>query len=61
MPRIIGKCDKCNEFALKMTDDSTCPKCKGPLRIPHPPRFSPDNRYQKYLREMKKWSKEQEN
>ncbi len=25
-----------------------CPYCGGALRVPHPPRFSPDDKYVKY-------------
>jgi H/ACA ribonucleoprotein complex subunit 3 len=30
-----------------------CPKCGGPLEIPHPPKYSPEDRYQIYRIKMK--------
>ncbi|HJX23517.1 MAG TPA: nucleolar RNA-binding Nop10p family protein [Candidatus Bathyarchaeia archaeon] len=33
-----------------------CPSCEGTLRIPHPPKFSPEDKYEKYRRELKRMS-----
>ncbi|MGA2876105.1 MAG: RNA-protein complex protein Nop10 [Nitrososphaerales archaeon] len=45
MNRILRKCKVCLNYTL----GDKCPKC-GSLEttIPHPPRFSPDDRYLRY-------------
>lgn len=36
------------------TFSEKCPKCGNPTVIPHPPRFSPVDKYVKYRIELKK-------
>jgi len=35
----------CGRYTLKK---DSCPYCGGKLRIPHPAKFSPDDKYAKY-------------
>ncbi|RLF17065.1 MAG: RNA-protein complex protein Nop10 [Thermoprotei archaeon] len=48
---LLRKCTKCGEYTLRQ---DKCPYCGGPLRNPHPAKFSPEDRYGKYRRELKK-------
>jgi H/ACA ribonucleoprotein complex subunit 3 len=47
---LLRKCEKCGSYTLK-TD--TCPYCAGKVRVPHPPKFSPDDKYLKYRMALK--------
>ncbi|MDK6027958.1 RNA-protein complex protein Nop10 [Ignisphaera sp. 4213-co] len=40
----IKKCPKCNLYTLK----DLCPKCGSKTIVPHPPRFSPEDKYVEY-------------
>ena len=43
---LLRKCENCGNYTLKK---DICPHCgSGNLRIPHPPKFSPDDKYLKY-------------
>ncbi|MDG6997636.1 MAG: RNA-protein complex protein Nop10 [Nitrososphaerota archaeon] len=44
MNRLLRKCRNCQAYTLK----ATCPKCGSDTASPHPPRFSPDDRYLRY-------------
>jgi len=46
----LRKCVQCGRYTLKQ---DKCPYCGGPLKNPHPPRFSPEDRYGKYRRMLK--------
>jgi H/ACA ribonucleoprotein complex subunit 3 len=48
---LLRKCEKCGKYTLKT---SSCPYCSGKVRIPHPAKFSPDDKYLKYRMAMKK-------
>ncbi|MDR1993372.1 MAG: RNA-protein complex protein Nop10 [Nitrososphaerota archaeon] len=41
----LRKCVKCETYTLNKTN---CPMCSGDVRIPHPAKFSPDDKYLKY-------------
>jgi len=45
LPTLLKKCIRCKTYTLKQ---DKCPRCGGPLITPHPPKFSPDDRYIKY-------------
>lgn len=45
MPKKMHYCDKCKLYTLQ---DKICPTCGGTLRTPHPPKFSPQDKYQQY-------------
>jgi len=48
MKRIL-KCKKCNTYTLK----DTCEKCNNKTITVAPPKYSPDDKYGKYRREVK--------
>ncbi|MEM3525780.1 MAG: RNA-protein complex protein Nop10 [Candidatus Jordarchaeaceae archaeon] len=50
MKYLLRKCISCGEYTLK----EVCPYCKGKVRIPHPPRFSIEDRVGKWRRQLKK-------
>ena len=54
---LLRKCEKCGNYTLKK---DVCPICGGKVHIPHPAKFSPDDKYQKYRIAMKK-QQEKEN
>jgi H/ACA ribonucleoprotein complex subunit 3 len=47
---LLRKCVKCGEYTLK---HESCPVCGGDLRVPHPAKFSPEDKYAKYRRAMR--------
>jgi H/ACA ribonucleoprotein complex subunit 3 len=46
-------CKKCKIYTL----DNVCGKCKGNTISKNPPKFSPQDHYGKYRRELKKLQK----
>ncbi len=42
---LMRKCGECGKYTLKR---DKCPYCRGMVSIPHPAKFSPDDRYAKY-------------
>ncbi len=44
MKHLLRKCFNCNLYTLKQE----CPRCHGATHDPHPPKFSPDDRYARY-------------
>lgn len=38
----MRKCTRCGAYTLAK---DKCPKCGGELVVPHPPRFSPEDKY----------------
>jgi len=47
---LLRKCEKCKRYTLKQ---DKCPYCGGNVHIPHPAKFSPDDKYAKYRRAMR--------
>ncbi len=45
---LLHRCRSCRRYTLK----SVCPKCEGPAGSPHPARWSPEDRYQRYRRAL---------
>jgi H/ACA ribonucleoprotein complex subunit 3 len=45
----LRKCKDCGIYTLK----EECPKCGKRTGSPHPPKFSPEDRYGKYRRLMR--------
>lgn len=48
---LLRKCKKCGRYTLKKDE---CTYCGGIVRIPHPPKFSPADKYLKYRMAIKK-------
>ncbi|HEX2615639.1 MAG TPA: RNA-protein complex protein Nop10 [Nitrososphaera sp.] len=44
MKHLIRKCQNCNIYTLK----HQCPKCSSQTVDPHPPKYSPDDKYVRY-------------
>jgi H/ACA ribonucleoprotein complex subunit 3 len=53
---LLRKCERCSNYTLK-TD--VCPKCGAKVHIPHPAKFSPDDKYLKYRLAYKRQEQEQ--
>ena len=51
MQWLLRVCAKCGRYTLRR---DRCPSCGGPLRVPHPPRFSPEDKYVRYRYMLKK-------
>lgn len=59
MVKLLLKCVECNTYSFNSIESDseekkTCAICNGALKTPHPPKFSMDNKYNKYLRALKK-------
>jgi len=48
---LLRRCKKCGRYTLRR---DKCPICEGELYVPHPPRFSPEDRYVAYRYKVKK-------
>jgi len=46
----MHKCPICNIYTL----ETKCPKCGGDLKVIYPPKFSVEDKYGKYRRQLKK-------
>ncbi|MDP3640360.1 MAG: RNA-protein complex protein Nop10 [Nanoarchaeota archaeon] len=46
----IRKCDSCGKYTLK----EQCPSCGSSTLQPRPPKFSPEDKYGDYRRQVKK-------
>jgi len=42
MDSILRRCKNCGRYTM---GKDRCPYCGGELEIPHPPKFSPDDKY----------------
>jgi len=50
---ILKRCEKCGKYTLRKDE---CPYCGGKVRVPHPPKFSPDDKYIRYRMALKRES-----
>jgi H/ACA ribonucleoprotein complex subunit 3 len=50
MAEHILKCLSCNKYTL----ESTCSQCNNPAVIPKPPKYSPEDKYGDYRRQIKR-------
>ena len=50
MKWLLRRCVKCGRYTLRR---DRCPVCGGELVVPHPPRFSPEDKYLVYRYKMK--------
>ncbi|MFX1367753.1 MAG: RNA-protein complex protein Nop10 [Promethearchaeota archaeon] len=47
----LRKCAKCDIYTLS---ENKCPKCGDAVSVPHPPKYSPQDRYGEYRRKAKR-------
>jgi H/ACA ribonucleoprotein complex subunit 3 len=47
---LLRKCVKCEKYTL---DQKKCPHCGGNVCVPHPAKFSPEDKYAKYRSALK--------
>ncbi|GAB6946270.1 RNA-protein complex protein Nop10 [Vulcanisaeta sp. JCM 16161] len=50
MDSILRRCKNCGRYTLRK---DRCPYCGGELEVPHPPKYSPDDKYGRYRLIMK--------
>jgi H/ACA ribonucleoprotein complex subunit 3 len=50
---LLRICERCRNYTLRK---DTCPYCSGKVRVPHPPKFSPEDKYLKYRMALKRES-----
>jgi H/ACA ribonucleoprotein complex subunit 3 len=50
---LLSECEKCGNYTLRKDQ---CPYCGGKVIVPHPPKFSPDDKYLKYRMALKRES-----
>jgi len=48
---LLRRCEKCDRYTLKQ---DACPVCGGLVKMPHPAKFSLDDRYRKYRLKMRR-------
>ncbi|MBS7619140.1 RNA-protein complex protein Nop10 [Candidatus Bathyarchaeota archaeon] len=53
---LLRYCKRCDRYTLKQV----CPICDGPVKIPHPAKFSLDDKYGKYKLLMRRVLKKDE-
>lgn len=54
---LLRYCAKCDRYTL---NQEICPACGGSVKIPHPAKFSMDDRYRKYRLKMRRMAKARE-
>ena len=42
---LLRRCVNCGRYTLRQ---DRCPVCGSDVRVPHPPRFSPEDKYVRY-------------
>jgi len=52
---LLRRCKKCDRYTLRQ---DVCPICGNPVKIPHPAKFSLDDRYRKYRLKMRRMAEE---
>uniref|UniRef100_A0A7C4BB78 Ribosome biogenesis protein Nop10 n=1 Tax=Thermofilum pendens TaxID=2269 RepID=A0A7C4BB78_THEPE len=50
---LLRRCSLCGRYTLR---EDHCPYCGGPVKSPHPAKFSPEDPYGPYRRRMKLYS-----
>ena len=48
---LLRRCVRCGKYTLRV---DTCSHCGGEVRLPHPAKFSLDDKYIRYRRPAKK-------
>ncbi len=51
---LLRKCGQCGRYTLKI---DRCPYCGGEVHMPHPAKFSIDDKYIEYRRMLKRESR----
>lgn len=51
---LLRRCVNCGGYTLSQ---ERCPVCGGPVKIPHPAKFSMDDRYRKYRLKMRRMAR----
>jgi rRNA maturation protein Nop10 len=51
---LLRYCVKCDRYTLHQ---DACPSCSGPVKPPHPAKFSMDDRYRRYRLKMRRMAK----
>ncbi|MHA1713077.1 MAG: RNA-protein complex protein Nop10 [Candidatus Ranarchaeia archaeon] len=51
MPKLLYRCSNCWRYTLHQ---DTCPVCGGKVVYAHPAKYSPEDRYGKYRRKLKR-------
>jgi len=54
---LLRKCKECGKYTVKI---DACPYCGGQVKVPHPAKFSPDDKYLKYRMALKRESQQSE-
>lgn len=52
---LLRRCRDCGQYTLRM---DKCPSCGGEVHVPHPAKFSPDDKYLEYRMALKRGSDE---
>ncbi|KPV61492.1 MAG: Ribosome biogenesis protein Nop10 [Candidatus Bathyarchaeota archaeon BA1] len=47
---LLRKCTKCKRYTL---NQERCPYCEERVSVPHPAKFSPEDKYAKYRRALR--------
>ena len=47
---LLRKCEQCGAYTLSV---EKCPRCGGRVRVPHPAKFSPQDKYARYRRALR--------
>ena len=55
---LMRKCRECGKYTL---EKNKCPYCGAKVSIPHPAKFSPDDKYAKYKGLMRSLRNERDN
>jgi len=54
---LLRHCPRCGRYTLHQDG---CPVCGGPVRIPHPAKYSPEDRYRQYRLRMLRMARAEE-
>ncbi|MCW4035885.1 MAG: RNA-protein complex protein Nop10 [Candidatus Bathyarchaeota archaeon] len=52
----LRRCVNCGGYTLSQ---ERCPVCGGPVKIPHPAKFSMEDRYRKYRLKMRRMARKE--
>lgn len=52
---LLRRCERCGRYTL---NQERCPICGGQVKIPHPAKFSMDDRYREYRLRMRRMARD---